>query len=318
MGPRFGRGMRNAARHSAVLMRCLSSLLAGWLAWPVAAMGMRTVSLPAATDEPLRPLCHGMQRMAAPLQDYRVVAHYPHDPKAFTQGLVLVAGELYESTGLYGRSGLRRVQTRSGRVLARHQVEARLFAEGLTAVGAELIQATWKAGIGLRYRMPDLTPAGHFRLPGEVWGLAYVDGRLVVSDGSPWLRFLDADDYHPVGSVQVRDGGRPVTGLNELEAVPGALLANVYPGDCVARIDPATGEVRSWIDLSSLWPWSQRPHTTAVANGLAWDAGNGTLLVTGKYWPWVYRLRLGSPVSGPFARQGAEREHEHGTGMQGN
>ena len=297
-------------------MRCLAGLLAGWLAGPVAAMG--TVPVPAAPGEPLRPLCQGVPRTIAPLQDYRVVARYPHDPEAFTQGLVLVAGELYESTGLYGRSSLRRVETGSGRVLARHRVEARLFAEGLTAVGTELIQLTWKAAVGLRYRLPDLTPAGRFRLPGEAWGLTYRDGRLVVSDGSPWLRFLDAADYRPAGGVQVRDGGRPVTGLNELEAVPGALLANVYPGDCVARIDPASGQVRSWIDLGRLWPWSQRPHSAAVANGLAWDAGSGTLLVTGKYWPWVYRLQLDSPAGGRLAKQDAGREHDQGPGRRGN
>ena len=251
---------------------------------------------------------------------YRVLARYPHDPTAFTQGLVYYQGLLYESTGLYGRSSLRRIDPASGRVTGSVQLDRQLFGEGLTRVGDRLVQLTWKAGLGLVYRLDGLTPAGRFRFRGEGWGVTRLDDRLVISDGSDRLRFVAVSDYGPVGAIRVSWRGRPVAGLNELETVDGQIYANVYPGDCIARIDPATGRVLGWLDLGGLLPLSQRASSAAVANGIAWDADNRSLFVTGKRWPYLYRLDIdvaGDSGTGSPHTRGAVFRDDNDTGKGG-
>ena len=227
----------------------------------------------------------------APPIEYRVVAEHPHDRTAFTQGLVFAHGALYESTGLRGQSSLRKVEPATGRVVRKRRLSDRLFGEGLALVGDELYQLTWTAGRAFVLRLKDFLLLREHRYAGEGWGLAWDGGRLVMSDGSATLRFRDPATFRVEREVEVRDGARPVEALNELEFVEGAVYANVWRTDRVARIDPASGAVTGWLDLSPIVARERASGEAGVANGIAWDGR--TLYVTGKLWRSVYGLELG-------------------------
>ena len=229
---------------------------------------------------------------AAAPYSYRVIASHPHDPKAFTQGLLFADGQLYESTGGYGSSALRIVDLASGRVLRERRLPDNRFGEGLALVAGRLHQLTWKAGVGLLYDASSLAPIGEFRYSSEGWGLAANEESLVMSDGSAELRFLDPASLTEVRRLQVRDGIEPVTGLNELEYVEGDLYANVWPSDRIAIINPANGQVRGWLDLTGLLPLVFRTPSTDVLNGIAYDAAGKRLFVTGKRWPRLFQIEV--------------------------
>jgi glutamine cyclotransferase len=226
------------------------------------------------------------------------VARYPHDPGAFTQGLLWHAGALYESTGLYGRSSLRRVRLQDGEVEAIRYLPDDEFGEGLARVGDELIQLTWQAGRAYRWPRDGFErgqpPLATYRYDGEGWGLCHDGERLVMSDGSDVLTFRDPDDFAVLGSVSVTLDGEPLKDLNELECVGDDVWANVWYDDRIVRIDPADGRVTAWLDLSGLLPAEQRAALgpDAVLNGIAWREDTETLLVTGKLWPVIVELRL--------------------------
>ena len=226
----------------------------------------------------------------APPIEYRVVAEHPHDRTAFTQGLVFHRGALYESTGLRGRSSLRKVEPATGRVVRKRPLSDRLFGEGLALVGDELYQLTWTAGRAFVLRVEDFSLVREHRYEGEGWGLAWDGERLIMSDGSATLRFRDPATFRVEREVEVRDGARPIEALNELEFVEGAVYANVWRTDRVARIDPASGAVTGWLDLAPIAERERDAGDPDVANGIAWD---GRLLyVTGKLWRSVYGLEL--------------------------
>ncbi len=226
----------------------------------------------------------------APPIEYRIAVEYPHDPAAFTQGLVFYRGALYESTGLRGRSSLRKVELATGRVVRQRRLSDRLFAEGLALVGDELYQLTWTAGRAFVLRLGDFSLVREHRYSGEGWGLAHDGERLVMSDGSATLRFRDPLTFRVEREVEVRDGARTVDALNELEFVEGSVFANVWRSDRVARIDPRSGAVTGWLDLSPIAAIERRAGTPDVANGIAWDGRR--LYVTGKLWRSVYGLEL--------------------------
>lgn len=232
---------------------------------------------------------------AAPVRRFVTAARYPHDPHAFTQGLVFYRGELYESTGLRGSSSVRRLDLKSGRVLKTQHLDKALFGEGLTVIDHQLVQLTWVTGSALFYSPVDLEPAGSFTFNGEGWGSTAVNNRLVISDGTARLRFFDTQNYQQVGSLEVKDGGIPVEGLNELESVEGLIYANVYPSDCIAQIDARTGKVLGWLELTELMPRTKRPDRSAVANGIAYNPETRKLFVTGKLWPYIYQIKLVQP-----------------------
>lgn len=223
---------------------------------------------------------------------YRVVHTYPHDPNAFTQGLLYMDGHLYESTGLKGPSSLRMVDLESGKVQQFAPVPAQYFAEGLTDWGSTLIQLTWQSHVAFVYDRFSFRVLRTFNYDGEGWGLAEDGKNLILSDGSSTLRFLDPGDFHVVRRIEVKDGGKPVTELNELEYVRGQIYANVWHSDRIARISPATGRVLGWIDLSGLWPASQRPNPEDVLNGIAYDRAHNRLFVTGKFWPSLFEIEV--------------------------
>ena len=222
----------------------------------------------------------------------RIVARHPHDAAAFTQGLIWHDGHLYESTGKEGRSEVRKVRLNDGRVVARAAIPTDQFGEGLALVGRDLISLTWTSGIAHRWDARTLRPRGTMRYAGEGWGLAS-DGRmLVLSDGTPTLRFVDAASFGEQRRVTITANGRAVRNLNELEFVDGALFGNIWHRNHVVRINPSSGEVNGLLDLSALAAEVGAADPEAVLNGIAWDAQKRRLFVTGKLWPTVFELEL--------------------------
>ena len=227
----------------------------------------------------------------APVFGYEVVNVYPHDRNAFTQGLLFRDGVLYESTGLNGQSSLRRVELETGKVLQQVAVDKRYFAEGLTDWGPRLVQLTWNTNIGFVYDLKSFKQVQTFSYTGEGWGLARDDKRLVMSDGTSTLRFLDPQTLKVTGQVQVTDGATSVRELNELEVIDGQVYANVWLTDRIAIIAPDTGRVTGWINLAGLMARGSLSGD-AVLNGIAWDAQRKRLFVTGKLWPSLFEIRV--------------------------
>ncbi len=226
-----------------------------------------------------------------PVYSYRVIRAYPHDPAAFTQGLAWADGFLYEGTGLEGRSSLRKVDLKTGRVLKIRCLAKGHFGEGIALCGDRLVQLTWQSRVGFVYDR-DFRQTGRFTYSGEGWGIACDGLRLVMSDGTATLRRLDARTFKPVGQVTVTDRGRPVARLNEIEFVRGELFANVWGTDFIARIDPESGRVLGWIDLRGLSGMLGASAEIDVLNGIAYDGRGGRLFVTGKFWPKLFEIRL--------------------------
>ena len=220
-----------------------------------------------------------------------VIERRPHDSAAFTQGLVLVGGRLYESTGLYGKSTLREVDPQTGAVLRSTDLEPEHFGEGIAVIDDRLIQLTWQEHTALVYRLNDFGRIGTFTYDTEAWGLCDDGRRLVMSDGSSLLYFRDRLTFEPLGTVSVTSDGAPIDGLNELECVGGDVYANVLPTDTIVRIDPASGKVNAAIDASGLLSEDEAADGS-VLNGIAYDATTGTFLVTGKFWPTLFEVRF--------------------------
>lgn len=241
----------------------------------------------------LLPLGFGGTSSAAPVFGYQIVAAWPHDPTAYTEGLAFDHGVLYESTGLNGHSTLRTVALRSGRLLRRVPLAKRYYAEGVTVWAGRAYQLTLLNRTGFVYDARTLRRHSTFGYRGEGWGVAHDGKFLVISDGTNVLRFLDPATFAVRRKLVVRDGHASVTSLNELEYVDGAICANVFPTTRIACIDTASGRVRYWVDLSGLLPPALRPgDEEAVLNGIAYGGRPGRLLVTGKYWPRLFEIRL--------------------------
>ena len=219
---------------------------------------------------------------------FEVVGTYPHDKRAFCQGLDFDGKTLFESTGQYGQSSIRRVNLETGKVEKQLQLDRRLFGEGLTLFNDKVIQLTWKRGLGYVYDAKTLKPLRTFKYAGEGWGITHDGYHLIMSDGSDKLQFLDPDSFALVRTIRVQDNGRPVRLLNELEFVRGQVLANVWYSNRIAIIAPRTGKVSGWIDLSGLL--SKPVGREAVLNGIAWE--DGRLFVTGKNWPQLFEIKL--------------------------
>ena len=223
---------------------------------------------------------------------YRIVQSYPHDPTSFTQGLFWDDGHLYEATGQYGASRIARLDLKTGKALAQTRLPADQFGEGITRWGDQIIGVTWQNGIGHRWSLKDLKPLGTFKYDGEGWGVSMVGDSLVLSDGSSDLKFLDPVTMAEQKRVTVRFGGRPLAMINELETIDGQVWANIWMTDFIIRIDPATGNVVSLLDLAGLKADAGATGGDSVLNGIAWDAQKKRLFVTGKYWPKLYEIAL--------------------------
>lgn len=222
--------------------------------------------------------------------DYRIIAAYPHDPEAFTQGLVFHDGFLYESTGRFGASTIRKVDLETGRVLITRHLREDRFGEGLTVVGNRLVQLTWRSRTGYLYDVATLEPLGRFHYQTEGWGLAYDGEYLLMSDGSATIYRLDPETFGVIEKFLVHDRGIPVSRLNELEFIDGFIYANVWLTTRIAKIEPSTGRVAGWLDLQALTP--PAASGADVLNGIAFLRDSGNLLVTGKLWPRLYVIDL--------------------------
>jgi glutamine cyclotransferase len=229
----------------------------------------------------------------APISGYRVIASYPHDPQAYTEGLVYDDGVFYESTGLRGRSSLRKVALETGEILQIRELPKQYFGEGIVVLDSEIAQLTWQLHVGFVCDKETFDVLREFHYPTEGWGMTYDGKRVIMSDGTPVLYFLDPKTLDRIGKLRVTDDGKPITRLNELEWVKGEIYANIWLTNRIVRIDPETGNVLGWIDLTGITqdaPPVQDEY--ALPNGIAYDSLTNRLFVTGKLWPRLYQIEL--------------------------
>lgn len=229
---------------------------------------------------------------AVPTYGYEIVNTYPHDPNAFTQGLVYFDGDLYESTGRYGQSNLRRVDLETGEVLQRIDLPAQYFGEGITLLNDRIYKLTWKEQRGFIYERETFELLQEFTYPTEGWGLTHDGQNLMMSDGSAYLYYLDPVRLAEVGRVEVRDGNLPIVRLNELEYIEGQVYANIWQTNWLVIIDPASGRVTGRILLDGLLAPEDMIQPVDVLNGIAYDPAYDRLFVTGKLWPKLFEIDL--------------------------
>jgi glutamine cyclotransferase len=253
-------------------------------------------SQPTSYSDFLSKLIHA-DLTTTPVYGYRVVKAYPHDPNAFTQGLVFDKGLLYESTGLRGRSSVRQVEMETGKIQNVTHLPSRYFGEGLTLWQEKLIQLTWQSGVGFIYDKRSLHKLGGFKYHSEGWGITQNKAFFIVSDGTPTLRFWDPETFAEVKRIKVHHHGVAISYLNELEFIEGEIYANVWKTDYIARISPETGEVVGWIDLKNLLSPAGSAARLDVLNGIAYDPLQDRLFVTGKLWPKLFEIEL-TPKTG--------------------
>jgi glutamine cyclotransferase len=227
-----------------------------------------------------------------PIYTYEIVNAWKHDSEAFTQGLVFHDGYFYESTGQFGHSSLRKVALNTGEVLKKVEVPVKHFAEGMTILNGKVFQLTWTDERGFIYDVNSLNKISEFNFTGEGWGLANDGRNLILSDGTNQIRFLDPQTFVVTKTLKVFDNGRPLVSLNELEYINGEIYANIWHADKIARIDPESGKLLAWIDLSGLLPDARRQNSEAVLNGIAYDQASDRLFVTGKLWSKLFEIRL--------------------------
>ncbi|WP_442679302.1 glutaminyl-peptide cyclotransferase [Sphingomonas sp. ASY06-1R] len=227
-----------------------------------------------------------------PVAPAQVVRTFPHDTSAFTEGLLIRDGWLYESTGYEGQSFIRKKELATGRTLQSITIPRPLFGEGIVDWGDRLYSLVWHGGKGFIWTLPGLKPAGKWTYSGEGWAMTQDGRQIIMSDGTPVLRFLDPKTMKVMRRLPVTAEGQPVALLNELEYVHGEILANVWQTALIARIDPATGQVKGWIDLTALWRQTKASGDDAVPNGIAYDKKTDRLYVTGKNWPTLFEIKL--------------------------
>lgn len=231
-------------------------------------------------------------KQGVPVEGYEIVKVFPHDREAYTQGLVFHDGKLLESTGEVGHSSLRRVEIETGKVVQKVEVPVPYFAEGITLLKGKIYQLTWEHELGFIYDAWTFEKTGQFNYRGEGWGLTSDGQSLILSDGTDRVRFLDPDNFQVQKTIAVRDRGTPVNQINELEYVQGELYANIWHTDRIARINPQTGIIAGWINLTGLLTGGEVRDQEAVLNGIAYDETSGRLFVTGKLWPKLFEIRL--------------------------
>lgn len=227
-----------------------------------------------------------------PIHGFRIVNTYPHDSEAFTQGLVFHKGHLYEGTGLYGHSTLRKIELVTGTIVKVYHLPAKYFGEGITICRNKIVQLTWQSKTGFIYDPQSFRILGRFSYPTEGWGITCDGSNLIMSDGTAILRFLDPRTFKVVKQVKVMDRGKVVPYVNELEYIKGEIYANVWNTSYIARISPHTGHVLGWIDLRELYQYVSVSKKADVLNGIAYDPKNDRLFVTGKYWPNIFEIRI--------------------------
>ncbi len=224
---------------------------------------------------------------------YRIVSAKPHEADAYTQGLQLSNGRLFESTGQYGQSTVREIDSASGSLLRKRPLAKQVFGEGLTLLGNEVWVLTWKENTAYVFEPDSFNFIRSLHYQGEGWGLTNNGKELIMSDGSSTLKFIKPGDFSTIRTLTVKDGDREIKDLNELEWIDGQIFANIYMTERIARISPETGEITGWLDLTGLRNQFAKPNNAEVLNGIAHDPKTGHLIVTGKYWPRMFEIELG-------------------------
>jgi len=235
---------------------------------------------------------HSAKPQSVPVYSYEIVNTYPHDQDAFTQGLVFENDVIYEGTGLYGKSSLRELDLETGGVLQSYGLPAQYFGEGITVFQDIIIQLTWKSNTGFVYDKSSFRLLHDFTYATEGWGITHDGERLIMSDGTSTLHFLDPETFSIIGHIEVCNNDTPIDKLNELEYINGQIYANIWQTDYIAIINPQSGQVSAWIDLSGLLSSQYYSEPVDVLNGIAYDTVNDRLLVTGKLWPWLFEIKL--------------------------
>jgi glutamine cyclotransferase len=228
---------------------------------------------------------------ATPVMSYKVVAEYPHSTESYTEGLFYLDGLFYEGTGIAGHSALLVIQPETGKPLQKRDLPQQYFGEGIIDWGPNVYQWTWQSHVCFVYDRFTLRPIKQFTYTGEGWGMTRTAKELITSDGTAILRFHDPNTFKETHHILVKDGSREIDQLNELEFIKGEIYANVWHSNRIARIDPRTGHVLAWIDLTGLLPADQMVNEESVLNGIAWDAKGNRLFVTGKQWPKIFEIR---------------------------
>jgi len=272
------------------------------LVWRATSIGLLAMVAACSTDHPSgsRDTSTSTPAGGAAVARFKTVRSLPHDPGAFTQGLDFHEGVLYEGTGVEGKSTLREVTLETGAVVRKIDLPANVFGEGITVLGDRIYQVTWTSQKGYVYDRQTLRRIREFEYAGQGWGLTNDGASLIMSDGSALLKFIDPSTFAVLRTVTVKDGGRDVRNLNELEMVNGEIYANVWESSRVARINPTTGTVLGWIDLAGVFSDSDRRRylkpgqQVDVLNGIAFDELTGRLYVTGKWWPRMYEIAVDS------------------------
>ena len=232
------------------------------------------------------------ENAVVPTFGYEIVNIWPHDPNAFTQGLVFLEGKMIESTGQEGRSSLRNVELQTGSILKKVDIPFPYFAEGIALLNNKIYQLTWQNQLGFIYDAQSFEKVGEFKYNGEGWGLTTDGQSLILSDGTNRIRFLAPDSFKVTKTIAVMDRKVPVDQLNELEFVNGEIYANIWHDDRIATINPENGRVTAWIDLAGLLQPGDVQDPEAVLNGIAYDQSSGRLFVTGKLWPRLFEIKI--------------------------
>lgn len=260
--------------------RLITSLVLSLLIIPTGNLALAAGDLGPAADRPIT-------------YSYRIINRLPHDPQAFTQGLVYKDGYFYEGTGLYSRSSLRQVNPEDGSVIRQVNLPEVYFGEGIALCHDRIIQLTWREHQGFVYDLDTFSLLQTFTYDTEGWGLTFDGKHLIMSDGSSFLSYLDPRTFKPVRKFEVKSNRQPVSHLNELEYINGKIFANVWLTNRIAIIDPTTGQVTAWLDLTGLLDPKTHPgHAVDVLNGIAYDAQGDRLFVTGKLWPYIFEIRI--------------------------
>jgi len=226
---------------------------------------------------------------------YKIINKIPHAVSSFTQGLVFNNGYLYEGTGLIGASGVYQLNIETGDVVKAQKTDRYIFGEGISVIENQLLQLSWKSERAQVYDLETLKKTGEFKYQGEGWGATSMGRSLIISNGTSslkWINHLDQDKSQKYKEITVFDSGVEVQGLNEIEYVDGFIYANVWPTDCIAKIDASTGDVIAWVNFTNLYPQYLRLHWTAVLNGIAYNSEKEIFYITGKYWPNIYEIEL--------------------------
>lgn len=226
------------------------------------------------------------------VKDVVIINSYPHDTEAFTQGLVFHEGYIYESTGRYGKSTLRKVDLKTGEVKKVHNLSDHLFGEGITVINDKIYQLTWRSKKGIIYEIDSFKVLGFFNYPFEGWGITNDQKNLIISNGTQNLYFYDPVSFKQVKKIKVTDMGEPISLINELEYIDGKIYANIWRSNKIISIDPDTGKVVNWYDLSGLQKEARGKNKIDVLNGIAFDKQNDRFFVTGKFWPKLFEIRL--------------------------